>query len=255
MMKKIVWLVCVLVITTTVFASERIKGNGTLLTQTIPVDSYDKIHVGNGIESNGSTFNWFRRNKSKFPVFEYKQTKGKAELEITLDENLWEILDIKQDENTLYIKAKEDYLMLPTQMIIKGTSGNLTQVKVTGCMDFEADTHVSVENISFSLDGVGEIKFSDLSSKNIKCNVSGVGKIYLTGSSDEGEFHLSGVGKIYASDFIVENLNCDVSGVGRMEVNASSKLSAQASGVGNIRYKGEPNVDSSVSGVGRIKPL
>lgn len=255
MKTKIIGLIgFILLSITTSYATERIKGNGKIETRTIQVDEYDQLILGQGIEFQGmSGLNFKKNKKNRYPSCNYSQTAGKATLEISLDENLFSWLIVDQKDGKLWIKAENDIQLKPTQMIINGSSKELKNVVVSGCMDFRNKGSLSSGELRLSVDGVGDIILKDISVENLTSNVSGVGNIHLSGQADKGNYYVSGVGKIFAYDCNVKELKCEVSGVGRMEVRASEKLNAGTSGVGGIKYKGNAEVDSWSSGIGKVK--
>lgn len=229
-------------------SSDAIKGNGNIITKTIPVENFTELRLGSSIETKGNPL-----SSKNAPTFNYTQAPGSSSLEVTMDENLFDKLSIEQNSGRLTIRAKEGKIR-PTQLIINGSSSDLKNVSVSGCMDFVAESPVNFEDVSFDVSGVGDVKLSALSSDKFRCGLSGVGKVYLTGQIKEGRFDVSGVGKVYAFDCPVEDLKCSVSGVGGMEVNATESLNANTSGVGSIKYKGSPKeLKKSASGVGSIK--
>ncbi len=237
-------------------AADRVKGNGTIVTRTIRVDDFHTLRLGNNIESSAQTVgrNIFKKDKGNTPAFYYTQSAGAASLEVTMDENLFNWLDIDQQGTTISIRSREKYTKLqPTELIIRGRSAKLNEVEVSGCMNFNAESTLDMESLRISVSGVADIRLDQLACGALTCDVSGVGNAYLTGRVGTGNFNVSGVGKVFAFDCAVKELSCELSGVGKMEVNATSHLSASTSGVGNIRYKGSATVNSSASGVGTVK--
>lgn len=231
-------------------SSDAVKGNGTIVTKTIPVENFTEVDLGSDIEAKqfGNPF-----SSKDFPVFNYTQNSGTASLKITMDENLFDHLAITQKDGKLKIRGKNGKIR-PSQLTIYGTSQDLRKVLINGCMDFIAGTSVNLNKAYLSISGVGNVKLSALTCDDFKCDLSGVGKLYLTGKIKEGDFNVSGVGRVYAFDCPVEHLKCDVSGVGSMEVNATQSIEANTSGVGNIKYKGTPEeVNQSTSGIGKVK--
>ncbi len=254
---RVVWLTLLLAMGITAgYATERIKGNGTTVTRTFPVDDFSDLRLGESIESPMKTIglNLFGGSRKKLPSFEYTQADSTSSLEVTMDENLFAWLDIEQQEGTLHIRSRErDTMIVPTQLVIRAQSSGLNKVEIHGCMNFKSASPLKTESLRISVSGMGDIRLNQLTCGALMCDVSGVGNAYLNGRVETGTFQVSGVGKIYAYDCLVGELKCDVSGVGTMEVNASGHLSAQTSGIGSIRYKGTASVYSSASGIGRIK--
>ncbi len=234
---------------------EKVKGNGHIITRTIPVEDFQTLYVGEQINSSRSSggLNFF---KKKQLVFNYMQTLGAATLQITTDENIFDELVVEQKKGKLRIGAKDRSLKLfPTHLVINGSSSGLEKIQLTGCLDFVSESLFQAPSLVVSLSGVGDVKMDELHCDTLDCNVSGVGNLYLTGKVEQGSFDLSGVGRVYAFDCRVKELECDVSGVGSMEVQATDRLKARVSGVGKLKYKGDAKVSKRCSGVGRIKHI
>lgn len=237
--------------TSCISTEKGVKGNKNLVTRAIQVDDFDEISLSSKIESVRGIN---PLNKKNFGVFNYTQTQNPPSLEITMDENLFDLLDIKSANRKLTIRTKENQKIYPSGIIINGSSKDLIKVEVSGCINFVAEEPLRLTKTAFNVSGVADVTLADVSCDDFKVDLSGVGNIYLTGSIQKGRYNVSGVGHVYAFDCPVENLRCDVSGVGGMEVNAVQSLEANASGVGNIKYKGNPeDLRKSASGVGKIK--
>lgn len=234
---------------------EKIKGNGNLITRTIPVEDFETLYLGEQINSSrfsgGLTF-W----RKKPLVFNYMQTLGAAALQITTDENIFDELAVEQKGGKLRIGAKDRSLKLfPTHLVINGSSSGLKKIQLSGCMDFVSESLFQAPALVVRLSGVGDVKMDELECDTLDCHVTGVGSLYLTGKAEQGSFDLSGVGRVYALDCQVKKLECDVSGVGSMEVQATDWLKARVSGVGKLKYKGNAEANTQCSGVGRIKHI
>lgn len=234
-------------------ASDKVKGNGKIVTRTIPIEDFEQLSISRQIDSKRASWNLFQKNKKNFPVFEYKQSSGSDLLEVTMDENLFDWLVVDQNEKKLYIKTKKGVYIKPTQLTIKGGSSELSKVELYGCMSFKTTTALNVDNIQFNLLGFGDIQIDGLTCNELNCDLSGVGNIYLNGTAQTGKYILSGVGNIKAYNCEVKNLSCEVSGVGNMQVMATDQLDAGTSGVGGIKYRGEASANTWSSGIGRVK--
>ncbi len=232
-------------------ARRGINRNKNIVTRTIQIDDFEEIHLGSNIEPTKGINPFNKKNRA---ICNYTQTDGASSLEITMDENLFDLLDIKNKDHKLVIKAKSSKKICPTQLVLNITSKNLNKVGISGSIDFIADQPLQLTNTSFDISGVGDVKLANLSCETFKVAISGVGNIYLNGNIKKGKYSVSGVGHVYAFDCPVEDLECEVSGVGGMEVNATRKLDASTSGVGSVKYKGNPeHTKKSASGVGKIK--
>ena len=241
MKTRIIYLCLLVIFSTTGCISKNarkgINGNKNIVTRTIQVDDFEEIHLGSNIESAKSINPFNKKNRA---ICNYTQTDGASSLEISMDENLFDLLDIENKDHKLIIKAKSGKKICPTHLVLNTSSKNLKEAGISGSIDFIADQPLQLTNTSFYISGVGDVKLADLSCDTFKVAISGVGNIYLNGNIKKGKYSVSGVGHVYAFDCPVEDLECEVSGVGGMEVNATQKLDASTSGVGSVKYKGNP---------------
>lgn len=251
----------------------KVNGNGNIITKEVQVSDYNSIRIGSGIECNSRLFG---ENKFENPVFNFTQTKGSTSLTVTIDENLFSLLEINTSGNELTIGVKRGTKINPSRMNIKGVSKELQQVSVSGCVDFTINDNFNSDRLEINISGASDVKINDQSrigrlkihisgagdfvADNLTCNqiessVSGAGDITLKGKADTGKFTVTGAGDIKAYDFIVKNLECRVSGAGDIKVMATETLDASVSGTGDIRYKGNAKANTRVSGFGNIKKI
>ncbi len=252
-------------------SAAKVKGNGDIVTKVIQVDAYKSINLGSGIDCSSR---FFDKNSYRNPAFNYSQSSGSSSLSITMDENLFEHLDITSSNGELNIRTKRGTSINPSQLLINGKSEDLSKVSVSGCIDFllvsdfksdqleisisgasdvKLNRQATIGNLKIRISGAGDLVADDLACNTIECNVSGAGDITLRGRADKGKFTVSGAGDIKAYDFPVVDLECKVSGSGDVKVNATGTLDASVSGVGDIHYKGNAKANTRVSGFGDIK--
>lgn len=275
-MEKKIWIfVCLFLLGsayTSAFAA-KVKGNGNIVTKEVNVGEYDQIVIGAGIECNSRLFD---RRSYENPVFNYKQVKGKETLSVTIDENLFPLLEINTSGKELSIRVKKGNTINPSRMELNGVSENLQKVSVSGCMDFSLNSRFTSDRLEISISGASDVKINNqaminrmnirisgagdfvadnLTCKEIDSSVSGAGDVTLTGNADNGKFTVTGAGDIKAFDFVVKKLECRVSGAGDIRANATEIFNASVSGTGDIHYKGNAVAETKVSGFGNIKKV
>lgn len=259
---KITWIALLLCVCTTAgYASDRrekVKGNGTLVTRTIAVEDFNKLNVGENLETRFrfSLLNPFGTKPKHSHTCQYTQTLGATSLEITTDENLFEYLAIEQRDGRLTVKGEEGYRLVPSHLLIKAASKTLKQVQSAGCINFVSENYLTSGNLSIDVAGMGDVRLSDFQCDTLRCAVAGVGNIYLNGKAGRARYSIAGVGHVFAFDCKAAEVKCEISGVGSMEVAAEKTLDAEASGIGKIYYMCEPDtrIDTSSSGIAKIKP-
>ena len=108
-----------------------------------------------------------------------------------------------------------------------------------------------IESIIFA--GVGNIESeNDWDLDNLSVIFSGVGLSNLSGTVDNFSYILSGVGDLKAFDLSTSNTNINISGNGNAEISVSDNLVVTIAGGGNVSYKGDPALTSNITGTGTV---
>lgn len=244
------------------------KGNGRLVTKSISVSDYTAVKGGNYISGNGgSWFSWFSEGSHSSPVFKYEQGK-RASLEVTIDENLFPLLDIRVKDGWLLIGTDGTYIQ-PTKLEFHGVSRDLQAIEISHGMDFVLVGPLSGSELNVSASGGSDVEmkhrvrmttcevyasggsdvdFDDLECVNFKSECSGGSDMSIKGKADKAQVRASGGSDFSGYGFRVKDLACRASGGSDCQVYAEDKLDASASGGSDIYYKGPADVTSSESG-------
>lgn len=131
----------------------------------------------------------------------------------------------------------------------------LKKITVDGIGSVTGQNTFTGENIVLDINGSGSVTL-DLNVRKITAEVSGVGKIVLSGSADEAVFAVPGSGKVDASMLKVRTCNASISGMGKCLVDVSDELNADISGTGSVTYKTMPKtLNQNITGLGKVKAL
>ena len=161
----------------------------------------------------------------------------------------------QEDEQKVRVEADDNIL----RDVVTEVSGGILRVRMSDDRnygDIKVTVHISAKTIDeASISGAGEIKSeNDLECDDLKCSLSGVGSISLSGKCRELDVALSGVGNISNEGLVSERCTARVSGMGNCEVNVTKELDASVSGMGKITYAGDPSeVHRNVSGMGTVE--
>lgn len=156
----------------------------------------------------------------------------RQKVEVTLDDNLFDNLEIEVDHGTLIIGWDES------------------------CdPDRKAKVVLTLSKLDeIDLNGAGDIVIDGFSGKSFDLELRGAGDVTIDGKCDELEITLMGVGDIEARKLDAKHVDVTVTGVGDAEVTAVESIEARVSGVGDIKYWGNPESENTkVSGIGDIK--
>ena len=267
--------------------AEEVKGNGVFVTKEIAVAPFESIRIGEGFKKDVGfkefidiLYNAFKNgtgNSVDGIKFSYSQAVGDAALRVTIDENLFPYLVITSSGGVLSINTDIGVKIKPGKLDIVASSANLKEVKTLGAVNFGITTPLSVNNLSMTIGGGGNIVMphpvrvntytvsisgsgilnaGDLACSKMSGFISGSGNFNVTGEADEVNFSISGSGDVNALHFKTKKTEATVSGSGNINVYATELLDAKIFGSGDIRYKGNPaSLQTNISGSGSIKRI
>jgi hypothetical protein len=212
----------------------KIKGNGTVATETRAASSFTGIDVGTSIR------------------VELTQSKNHS-IEVEAEENIlpYVITEISGRELNIYfkkgvsIKANKPIIvhvsMADLQEIDAGSASSVTTTSSFKGADLEIECGSSAQV---------EIEFEG---NFVSADVGSAGRVELRGSANSVDLEVSSAGVIDAGDFKAKTAKVEANSAGSMSVYASDRLDADASSAASIRYKGNPEkVFTDSSSAGRI---
>jgi len=216
-------------------AFNSVRGNGTLVENEVSISDYTEIDFSGGSE------------------LVYEQKAGAPYLRIEVDENIYPLLNIKNDGSVLSFRSKEN--ISPTKYKIYTNSSTLTRLSISGSMKAHLVGKLETSNLNISVSGSGNITADSLICNTLSTRVSGSGDVTATGKVTNVDSRISGSGKVTATELIADTVKCSVSGSGDFLVYADKYLDVSISGSGSVKYKGNPKIDQSISGSGKISRI
>lgn len=231
-----IFIFCVVATQACTLGFDKVNGSGNIVNKEFNISDYNNIQL------------------SGFGDIIYEQRSWETPfLQITVDENILPLLEIKVEDNTLYIRPIDNTNINPSQLKIYTNSLNLNNVGLSGSGKVYLKGEVNSNDMKISINGSGSVASDSLYCERLNLNINGSGKASMEGACNDAEFHIAGSGDIGTYGFQVKNLNCKISGSGIIKSYVHQTLNANIAGSGNIRYKGNPQtVNQSVSGSGNI---
>lgn len=198
---------------------------------------------------------------------------------VSVDENLFDYLDIKVEDNELLLgkqKEEKNTHLKATQFVIELTAPSLETVNLAGSGTFntlsplngeELDVNVagsgdvvlsqtvSVQKMSLNVAGSGDLGCAELFADELDVNVAGSGDIKVSnGKVRKAEADVAGSG-----DIVLlcdnESLEANIAGSGDIKARVSGKLTYGIFGSGDIGYYGNPVVEGDKVGRARVERL
>jgi hypothetical protein len=187
---------------------------------------------------------------------------------ITLDDNLFEHLNIKKmgddllvglEPNITYRKTTQRAtIALPDLrgLELSGASkGDISGFSSAHSLQLETSgaSSLSIENVEagdtrFNISGASRVS-GDIEIADGDFDVSGASTVELEGTAHYVLMHVSGASTMRLADFAIANAGIELSGASNATVNASGELDIDVSGVSRLDYLGNPTLGTvSVSG-------
>jgi hypothetical protein len=212
-----------------------------------------------GIKGNGNVVK-VERNIKPFSelefngVFDVVLSQGnKEKLVIEADENLIDIVEIKNEGDKLIIDFKKGKsVKKSTNFIIYVTVKNITNINMSGVGDLKNNSSLNLKTLTLENAGVGNVDIN-INTSILDVKNSGVGDVNLMGTTSHLIVNNSGVGNINAETLKAKDVKLNNSGVGDATVYASDNIEIKAGGFGDIRFYGHP-VQKNINkgGVGKV---
>ena len=169
---------------------------------------------------------------SRAPMGVFQRAFAAFDVEITIDDNLWDILTADVKHGTLELGWEENC-----------RPDNACKVVIE-----------VPELTEFDLRGAGDVVIERFRGSAFAFHLSGAGDLTMDGEVDDLEIRLSGAGNVDTRDLKARNVDVSISGAGNADVYASGSLKGRVSGVGNLEYWGDPETKKThVSGLGNIE--
>lgn len=250
-------------VSTTVWAeslSERIRASKNNVTKEVNVGGFDAVCL------NGSS------------KIIYTQTSGKQELELSVPDNLQDIVQVYVKNRTLIIELKKGYSVsfengaslelrvaapMVRSAVINGSGDiifeNGVDVNhgidwtVNGSGDIDADK-VKCRKMNVAVNGSGDVNIKGISADEVNGTVNGSGDVTLSGKCAKANYSLSGSGDIAGSYLKAKQATVYTSprSTGDISCYVSEKIIINKEGKNSdVSYSGNPRTVEKNSTKGR----
>lgn len=188
---------------------------------------------------------------------------------ITIDDNLYEYLDISKQGDTLYLRLKPNYNYTNVNQKATINLPDLEKLGLSGASQADISSGFSSSHaVDFELSGASKVDIGSMKAGNTNFGLSGASKasgsiemgngrfdlsgassLKLEGSANNIDIQASGASHVELADFSVVDADINLSGASDATVNASGRLDGDLSGASKLNYIGNPTLGSvSTSG-------
>jgi hypothetical protein len=217
------------------------EGNGNVVSRDFDMAAFDEISIA-------------------LPASVTYAVADKCSCRVTLDENLFECLDIYQKGDCLrveMVKTLQQPDLKPTKFLIELTAPTLEEISLVGGGDFSFVTPFEAHKLEISTAGAYGVFFDETATiQDFKMSLAGAGKLVCEDlHSDRVDLSVAGVGKLVCKNLHVDHANLSVAGSGDIVIKAGTVKSADISvaGTGSVETRCElESMDYNISGWGHI---
>ena len=218
------------------------EGNGNVVTRNFDVAKFDEIN-------------------NVLPATVNYTVADNYSCRVTLDENLFEYLDIQVKHDCLNLKHDKRFdniNLKPTEFVIEITAPTIEEIKLVGSGDFVFVTPLEAEKLKISTAGSGDVVFEEtVKVQDLDMSIAGSGDAIFKETATIHDFVMSiaGSGKLKCKQLIADRGNLSVAGSGDMEIESGMVKSAKVSvaGPGSIETRCQiESMDYSIAGSGSI---
>lgn len=209
-----------------------VDGSGTSETVSYDFDSFDEVDIGSAFET------------------EITIESGAPSVEITMDDNLFEHLDVTVDNGRLKIEMDDGMYDTKVDPKVIISMPAITELDVSGATE---TTLTGLDEAAFNLDisGAANAKV-DGTAALLTIDASGASSLEFDGSSDEIQLDASGASSVDLDDVPAKSVEVDLSGASSTELGDVSEVSGEVSGAASLEVPDEANVSVSTSGAGSV---
>ncbi len=236
-MNKFIFLLLIVFTTIVSCDGDSIYGSKKIVKKTFDIVDFTKIETSN--------------------TFSVKVTQGdKYKVELTCNENILELIDIKKSGKTLKLDVKGAHSFSDITLKVNIKVPNLVKIKARGASKIKL-SKLNLERLKVNISGAsslkGELKISD----EIDINASGASSIKLKGNAKNAKFDFSGASSLNAKDFLVsDTLSIDASGASACKILSKGAFKMKSSGASSIHYYGKGKIlKKEISGAGEIERM
>ncbi len=98
---------------------------------------------------------------------------------------------------------------------------------------------LTADDVDFEVSGASEV-YDSLTADSVEYEVSGASRIQQDGSATDILIDASGMSRVRLGDFTVKNADILLSGASSCEINVTDKLDVDLSGMSELEYTGRP---------------
>ncbi len=232
--------------------SKKVKGNGSVTTESRSVDDFNKVSVSTGLDVVYSQGPFNVEVEADSNLHEYIITEVKGNTLIVRRKNKISFKNYKT--TTIYVSSPDIYALSASSGADLETKGQISTSSMKISVSSGADLMANVTSKSLDISSSSGSDANIIAkSESLEASSSSGSSITIEGSSNDADLSASSGSDIDAKDLTVIDCDASASSAGDITITVTGDLDAKASSGADINYYGSPeNVERSVSSGGSV---
>jgi putative autotransporter adhesin-like protein len=175
-----------------------------------------------------------------------------AEASITIDDNLTDLLDVRQDGSTLVVGLSGN--VRDATLVADISLPSLAAVSADGASTITIDGELETDEVSFETSGASSLDATAIRADRLEIRASGASHLRIAGETGDLDAEASGASKLELQSLAADDGRIQVSGASSADVDVRDQLEVDASGASTVHYQGSPDLSVESSGSSTVEP-
>lgn len=173
---------------------------------------------------------------------------------VETDDNIVKLIRVYVEGDALIIDTKQNTSISTKFLKVHVNAKKIEGLFIKGSGDITGTNKISSDKLEIGISGSGDVKLTDLYTKNLKIEIMGSGDVELkSGQAVSNNVSIMGSGDVKMKKLSTDQSYIEIMGSGDVEVNAAKELKAEIKGSGDVEYYGNPaKTDFRKNGSGDI---
>jgi hypothetical protein len=241
--------------------TQKLLKSALLLATVIIFSACEKLDDGIGIIGTGPIM------QEQYQLGNYKNIEVDVDADVFITQGIHQPLIINGQGNilnNLCVKAENGILKINylervskhERLQIYISTPTLYNLSTTRSADIRSMNAFKSDLMIFQVYGSGIINMEVGQANVIRSQVTGSGRISLSGVTEELDVVINGSGIVGSAGLLAQHTKVSITGSGECEVHSHEELSVNINGNGKVFYTGNPTtVNSSLSGNGELRQM
>src|SRR5262244_2683604 len=130
----------------------------------------------------------------------------------------------KRDDVKTTVSDKTLSIDAPSDVTLYISMKEIEELSISGYGSVASESPIKSNELRLTIGGSGRIEIKDADVKKLTTDISGVGKVIVSGKAETSDINISGSGRVDASGLKTSTSSVNISGLGKSTVDATDNL-------------------------------